>query len=87
MDWKHTLKCTCGNDRLFAFVDNDRLHHLRCLECRREVRGKSPTSCLKHWNAGRVVRRRKQERPAILFGRRKIKGGPSRLVSRSSSKG
>ena len=87
MDWKRVRPCLCHSTNLFAFVDAHRVVHLRCLGCHREVLGKSAYSCLKHWNGGHKVRHRKPERPALLFGRRKLKGGPSRLSAHPSSQG
>lgn len=87
MDWKNVRTCVCHSTKLFSYTDADRVVHIRCLDCGRQVRGKTAFSCLKHWNGGRTARRRKPERPAIIFGRRKLKGGPTRLSSRPSSQG
>lgn len=87
MDWKQVKPCLCHSTHLFSFVDAASVVHLRCLDCGRIVLGKSAKSCLKHWNGGHKAKHRRLERPALIFGRRRLKGGPSRLSSRPSSQG
>jgi hypothetical protein len=82
--WDMVGHCVCGSQNLFSFEHSG--CHLRCLDCGREICGRTWNNCLKNWKIKPHCRRR-QERPALIFGRRKLKGGASRIVGHSSSQG
>jgi hypothetical protein len=85
-DWDRVGHCSCGSDKLFSFVNQG--CHIRCLDCGHEACGHDWNICITNWKANRPRRKkRRQERPILSFGRRKLKGGATRIVGRSSSQG